>query len=73
MMQPFVNKAPSVRAGVLRIANPRTRYGIRAVHAGAHLAAGPVGRAISAASGRGLANIAAGDLPLPDYRDPVAF
>jgi len=73
LMQPFVNKAPSVRAGVLRIANPRTRYGIRAVHAGAHLAAGPVGRAISAASGRGLANIAAGDLPLPDYRDAVAF
>ena len=73
LMQPFVSKAPSVRAGVLRIANPRTRYGIRAVHAGAHLAAGPVGRAISAASGRGLANIAAGDLPLPDYRDAVAF
>jgi 2-polyprenyl-6-methoxyphenol hydroxylase-like FAD-dependent oxidoreductase len=72
MMQPFVNEAPSVRPGVLRIVNPRTRYGIRAVHAGAHLAAGPVGRAISAASGRGLANIAAGDVPLPDYRDAVA-
>lgn len=66
-MQPFVKTAPAVRAGMLRLANPRTRSGIRTVHAGARLAAGPVGRAVGAMAG--LGNIGGGDLQLPDYSD----
>ncbi|MDO3634506.1 FAD-dependent monooxygenase [Mycolicibacterium arseniciresistens] len=67
VMQPFVATAPTVRAGVLRLANPRTRNGIRVLHAGAGLAAGPIGRAVAAVSSRGLGNIGGDPLALPDY------
>jgi 2-polyprenyl-6-methoxyphenol hydroxylase-like FAD-dependent oxidoreductase len=67
LMEPFVNAAPTVRAGILRLANPATRNGIRLFHAGAGLAAGPVGKAIAAVTGRGVVNIGTDRLPLPDY------
>jgi 2-polyprenyl-6-methoxyphenol hydroxylase-like FAD-dependent oxidoreductase len=70
-MQPFVGTAPEVRAGVLRLANPRTRNGIRALHAGASLIASPVGRAVTAVAGNRLAGIAGGELSLPDYVAPT--
>lgn len=40
-MQPFIATAPTVRAGALKVANPGSRAGIRALHAGAAIAAGP--------------------------------
>lgn len=66
-MQPFIETAPTVRAGVLKLANPRTRGGIRVLHAGARLAAGPVGRAVAALGSRGPGNIGGDPLSLPDY------
>ena len=66
VMQPFADSAPRVRADVLRLANPRTRTGIRVFHAGARLAASRLVRTITAATGSGLVNIASGS-PLPDY------
>ena len=66
-MRPFVEAAPSVRAGVLRLANPRTRTGIRLLHAGVGLAAGPVGKAVAAVTGRGLVNIGVDAPRVPDY------
>lgn len=65
-MAPFVRTAPSVRSDVLRLANPRTRIGIRVLHGGARLAAGRLGRA-AAAAGTGLGDIAGAKVPLPDY------
>ena len=65
LMKPFVGTAPKVRQGVLRLANPRTRKGIRVLHAGAGLAAGPVGRALSALTG--VANIGGDGAALPTY------
>ncbi|KMO70367.1 MAG: FAD-dependent monooxygenase [Mycolicibacterium rufum] len=65
-MQPFVKTAPTVRAEVLRLANPRSRNGIRVVHTGARLAAGPLGRAVSALTG--MAGIGGDELALPEYR-----
>ena len=67
VMQPFVDTAPEVREAVLRLANPRTRLGIRLLHAGAGLSAGPVGRAVGAIVGDRLAGIAGGELRLPQY------
>ncbi|MGA5462625.1 FAD-dependent monooxygenase [Mycobacterium sp. NPDC050041] len=69
-MRPFVDTAPNVRAGVLRLANPRTRNGIRILHAGAGIAAGPVGRAVAAVSSRGPGNIGGDSQALPDYPSP---
>ena len=65
-MQPFVKTAPTVRAGMLRLANPRSRTGIRVVHAGARLAAGPVGRAVGALTG--VAGIGGDEVALPEHR-----
>ncbi|RZT24755.1 2-polyprenyl-6-methoxyphenol hydroxylase-like FAD-dependent oxidoreductase [Mycobacterium sp. BK558] len=65
-MQPFVKTAPTVRAEVLRLANPRSRTGIRVVHAGARLASGPLGRAVSALTG--VAGIGGDELALPEDR-----
>ncbi len=50
-MQPFVATAPTVRENSLRLANPRSRFGVRAVHGVARVAAGPLGRAVSKVSG----------------------
>jgi hypothetical protein len=66
-MQPFANAAPRFSAGLVRLASPKTRNGIRVVHAGARLAASPVCNAIAALTGRGLVNIGTDRLPLPDY------
>ena len=52
---------------MLRRANPRTAAGIRALHAGARVIAGPVGRAAMKLPGSDLVNIASDDLRLPDY------
>ncbi|MFI5505833.1 FAD-dependent monooxygenase [Mycobacterium sp. NPDC051804] len=65
LMKPFVGTAPRVREGVLRLANPRTRNGIRVLHAGAGLAASPVGRTLSRLTG--VANIGGDAARLPDY------
>ncbi len=65
-MQPFVKTAPTVRAEMLRLANPRSRWGIRAVHAVARLAAGPLGRAVGAVTG--VAGIGGDELALPEHR-----
>lgn len=65
LMEPFVGTAPRVREGVLRLANPRTRHGIRVLHAGAGLAASPVGKALSRLTG--VASIGGGAEQLPEY------
>jgi len=65
LMKPFVGTAPKVRGGMLRFMNPGTRNGIRVFHAGAGLAAGPVGRALSALTS--MANIGGDGAQLPDY------
>jgi 2-polyprenyl-6-methoxyphenol hydroxylase-like FAD-dependent oxidoreductase len=62
-MEPFVGTAPRVRPRVLRLANPRSRLGIRILHGGARFAAGPVGKAVAGA-GTGIAGAKIG---LPDY------
>ena len=69
LMRPFVAAAPQVRAEVLRLANPRTRAGIRLLHTAVGVAAGPVGKAVGAVTGRGLVAIGGDDPPLPDYPD----
>ena len=66
-MRPVIDAAPPVRMSVLRRANPRTRAGIRALHAGARVVASAPGRAIMDVLGKRLVNIAADDLQLPDY------
>lgn len=70
VMAPFVDAVPLVRPGALRLVNPRTRAGIRALHAAARMAAGPIGRAANAAvaaAGKLPIMHAAGDPPLPTY------
>ncbi|MEH3141802.1 MAG: FAD-dependent monooxygenase [Mycobacterium kyogaense] len=51
VMAPFVATAPTVREGTLRLANPRSRFGVGAVHTVGRIAAGPFGRAFRAVSG----------------------
>ena len=68
LMRAYVEAAPVVRPGVLRLANPSSQNGIRALHAGARLAAGPVGSAVAAVTRKGLVNIGADDVRLPTYR-----
>lgn len=71
LMQPFVEAAPMVRAGALRLMNPRSRNGIRVLHAVVGLAAGPVGKAFAAVSPNTFAN-ASRDGLLPDYPHTAA-
>jgi 2-polyprenyl-6-methoxyphenol hydroxylase-like FAD-dependent oxidoreductase len=69
-MRPFVDAAPLVRQRMLRLANPRTRAGIRVLHTVSGVVSGPVGRAVTAAAsaaGRLPINLAAGDPALPTY------
>ncbi|TRW89296.1 FAD-dependent oxidoreductase [Mycolicibacterium sp. 018/SC-01/001] len=63
VMQPFVATAPTVRENSLRLANPRSRFGVRAVHTVARVAAGPLGKVVGAVSGR--AGIGGEELSLP--------
>lgn len=70
VMAPFVDAVPLVRPGALRLINPRTRAGIRALHAAARMAAGPMGRAANAAvaaAGKLPIMHAAGNPSLPTY------
>ncbi|MDA2892101.1 FAD-dependent monooxygenase [Mycolicibacterium sp. BiH015] len=67
LMKPFTDSAPKVRAEVLRLANPRSRNGIRLLHTVAALAASPFGKAVSAVAGNGLNTIASPPQQLPDY------
>ena len=66
-MRPHVSAGQNIRPGALRIANPRTRAGIRALHAGARvIASGPV-RAGMSLAGRTFGSIPAEKITLPDY------
>lgn len=67
LMRPFIDAAPTVRAGMLRLANPHTRNGIRAFHAIVGIAAGPVGRGIAAVTRKAFVNPVAHESLLPDY------
>ncbi|WP_082909065.1 FAD-dependent monooxygenase [Mycolicibacterium iranicum] len=66
-MKPFTDSAPTVRARALRLANPRSRNGIRLLQTVAALAASPLGRAVSSVAGNGLNTIASPPERLPDY------
>jgi 2-polyprenyl-6-methoxyphenol hydroxylase-like FAD-dependent oxidoreductase len=71
LMTPFIDAAPLIRPRMLQLMNPRTRSGIRVLHAGAGVVAGPVGKAMSAAAsavGKLPINLSAGDPELPSYR-----
>ena len=70
LMKPFIDAAPLIRPKMLQLMNPRTRNGIRVLHAGAGVAAGPVGKALSSvasAVGKLPINLSAGDPSLPTY------
>jgi 2-polyprenyl-6-methoxyphenol hydroxylase-like FAD-dependent oxidoreductase len=66
-MRPHVDATRHVSPSLLRRISPRTRAGIRALHAGAQLIASPVGQAAMNLLGKRLVNVAADDLDLPDY------
>jgi 2-polyprenyl-6-methoxyphenol hydroxylase-like FAD-dependent oxidoreductase len=66
-MRPHVSAAQEVRPVVLRRANPSTRAGIRALHAGARLVASPAVRAGMSLAGSRFGRTAAEDVRLPDY------
>lgn len=71
LMKPFIGAAPLIRRRVLQLMNPRTRSGIRVLHAAAGVVSGPVGRALSSAAsaaGKLPINLSAGDPELPSYR-----
>jgi 2-polyprenyl-6-methoxyphenol hydroxylase-like FAD-dependent oxidoreductase len=66
-MRPHVTSAQQVRPAMLRVANPRSRAGIRALHTGARVFASPGVRAgMSLVSSR-FSRTAAEDVTLPDY------
>lgn len=70
LMKPFVDAAPLIRPRMLQLMNPRSRSGIRVLHAAAGVVAGPVGRALSAAAsavGKLPVNLSTGDPQLPTY------
>ena len=72
LMRPHVETtAPQSVMKTIRRANPRTEGGIRVLHAGARVAAGPVGRGAMKLAGKRLVRVAADDLRLPDYSDTV--
>lgn len=63
--------APQSIMKTVRRANPRTEGGIRALHAGARVAAGPFGRGAMRLAGKRLVRVAADDLRLPEYPPAV--
>ncbi|KRD09626.1 FAD-dependent oxidoreductase [Mycobacterium sp. Root265] len=70
LMKPFIDAAPLIRPRMLQLMNPRTRSGIRVLHAAAGVVAGPIGRALSSAAsaaGKLPINLSAGDPELPTY------
>jgi 2-polyprenyl-6-methoxyphenol hydroxylase-like FAD-dependent oxidoreductase len=66
-MRPHVNAAQNVRPAMLRAANPRTRNGIRALHAGARVVGSPVGRTVMSVIGKRFGGVAADAVRLPEY------
>jgi 2-polyprenyl-6-methoxyphenol hydroxylase-like FAD-dependent oxidoreductase len=66
-MRPHVAAAQNVRPAMLRRANPRTRSGIRVLHAGARAIASPAVRASMELVGRRFGGGAAEGIRLPDY------
>ena len=68
-MRLHAESAGQVSPNVLRRANPRTRAGIQALHAGARLVASPAGRTTMKLLGKRLVHVAADDIRLPDYSD----
>lgn len=71
IMRRHAEAARPVSSRRLRRINPRTRGGIRALHAGARLVASPVGRSAMKLFGKGIASSSADRLALPDYADPA--
>ena len=61
------SKDVSTRGTVLRMANPRTQKGIRALHGAAGVLAGPVGRTATKLLGQRGSGMTADGLQLPDY------
>ena len=68
-MRLHAESAGQVSPNTLRRANPRTRAGIQALHAGARLVASPAGRTTMKLLGKRLVHVAADDIRLPDYSD----
>ncbi|MDZ4268150.1 MAG: FAD-dependent oxidoreductase, partial [Mycobacterium sp.] len=66
-MRRQADATPPVRMSVLRRANPQSRRGIGALHAGARIVASPAGRAAMNLLGKRLVNVAADGMRLPDY------
>ncbi len=66
-MRSVADATPPVRMSVLRRANPRTRAGIRTLHAVAGVVANPVVQGAMKLVGRRLVRVSADDLQLPDY------
>jgi 2-polyprenyl-6-methoxyphenol hydroxylase-like FAD-dependent oxidoreductase len=66
-MRPHVTSAQEVRPAMLRRANPRTRAGIRALHAGASVIARPTVRNGLSLLGSRFGRSAVEDVKLPDY------
>jgi 2-polyprenyl-6-methoxyphenol hydroxylase-like FAD-dependent oxidoreductase len=66
-MRPHINATRHVSPSLLRRISPRTRTGIRALHAGARLVASPAGAAALNLLGQRLVNVPADDIHLPDF------
>ena len=66
-MRRQADATPPVRMSVLRRANPQSRRGIGALHAGARIFASPAGRAVMNLLGKRLVHVAADGTRLPDY------
>ncbi|BBY58340.1 FAD-dependent monooxygenase [Mycolicibacterium sarraceniae] len=71
MRAKVVDASPVIRRSVLRRANPRTRFGVRAVRAAARVVASPAGQAATKVLGNRFTTGAADGLRLPEY-PPVA-
>ena len=71
-MRPHVDATQQVRPSLLRRNNPRTRGGIRALHASARLVASPAGQVALNLLGKRIVNVAADDVHLPEYPDAPA-
>ncbi|MET0898231.1 MAG: FAD-dependent monooxygenase [Mycobacterium sp.] len=67
----LIDATPPVRMSVLRRANPRTRSGIRALHAGARVVASPAAQVAMKLVGKRFVTVAADGLRLPDYSPAV--
>ncbi|MDX1890435.1 FAD-dependent monooxygenase [Mycolicibacterium sp. 050158] len=67
MRSELVDRTPPVRMRVLRLANPRTRTGIRLLHTGARVITSPTGQAVSKLAGKRLMRVSAEEVRLPDY------